>query len=191
MIGNGMRINTKKMTAAAMLAALTAVLGMVPDFGTFKITLESFPVLLSGLMFGPVCGLLTGGIGTFLSQLLKYGLSVTTPLWLLPYVAAGLLSGLCAKKAGFSNTDLQIILITALCQIVITLLNSLAMYADAVVFGYYSPAIWGSVMIRAGSCLIKTVAFGLVFPVLLKKLAPFTGNRKAAGKPGAEEENGK
>lgn len=180
-----MKLSTKKMTTTAMLAAVTAVLGLIAlDFGTFKITLESLPVILAGLMFGPVCGVLTGGIGTFLYQLYKYGLEPSTPLWVLPYMAAGLVSGLLAKKAGYSNTNRQIFLISTLCLVLITVLNSFGMY----VVGYYavgnigSSAFWVSLGIRSGTCLIKIVAFGALLPILLKKLAPFTGNPKAERK---------
>jgi len=177
-----MKLSTKKMTITAMLAAITAVLGLISlDFGTFKITLESFPVLLAGLMFGPLCGFLTGGIGAFLYQLYKYGLDPTTALWVIPYMAAGLVSGLLAKRSGYSNTNRQIFGITALCQVMITVLNSAGMY----VVGYYavgnigSSAFWLSLGIRSGTCVIKIAVFGAVLPVLLKKLSRVTGNRMA------------
>lgn len=176
-----MKFSTKKMTVTAMLSAVTAVLGLVAmDFGTFKITLESLPVILAGLMYGPLSGILVGGIGTFLYQLFKYGLDPSTPLWILPYMIAGLISGLLAKKAGFSNTNRQIFGINALCLVLITVLNSVGMY----IVGYYaignigSGAFWVSLGIRSGTCVIKIVAFGILIPLLLKVLAPVTGNNR-------------
>jgi len=164
-----------------MLSAVTAVLGLIAlDFGTFKITFESFPVILAGLMYGPAAGLLVGGIGTFLYQLFKYGLDPTTLLWVLPYMAAGLVSGLLARKAKFSNTNREIFGINALCLVLITVLNSLSMY----LVGYYAigaigtEAFWISLAIRSGTCVIKIVVFSILFPILLKALAPVTGNRR-------------
>ena len=89
---------TRRLAFDAMLAAMCAVLGALSiDLGNLKITFEGFPVLLGALLFGPLDGLAIGGIGTLVYQLLRYGVSVTTPLWILPYMLAGLLVGLIAK----------------------------------------------------------------------------------------------
>ena len=62
-----MKNHTTQLTLNAMLAAVCAVLGYLAlDLFTLKVTFESFPVLLAGLMFGPVNGALVGLIGTFI-----------------------------------------------------------------------------------------------------------------------------
>ena len=78
---------TKKLAMDSMLAAMCAVLGYLSlDFGNLKITFESVPILLGALLLGPIDGMAIGGVGTLLYQLVRYGVSVTTPLWILPYV---------------------------------------------------------------------------------------------------------
>ena len=87
-------MKTKRLAVDAVLSAMCAVLGAVAiDLNSIKITLESFPVLLGALLFGPVDGMAIGFVGTFLYQLLRYGISATTMLWILPYAAVGWLAG--------------------------------------------------------------------------------------------------
>jgi len=94
-----MKLSVRQLALDAMMAAMCAVLGYVAvDTGSVKVTFESFPVLLGALLFGPVDGLLIGVVGTGLYQLLRYGVSVTTLLWMLPYALCGLLAGWNAKR---------------------------------------------------------------------------------------------
>ena len=66
-----MKNSTAQIAINAMLAALCAVLGYFSlDFVNLKITFESFPVLLAGMMYGPVNGAMVGLTGTFIYQLL-------------------------------------------------------------------------------------------------------------------------
>ena len=71
-----MHFKTKQLTLDAMLAAMCAVLGYLSlDFGNLKITFESLPILLGAMLFGPADGFLIGTVGTFIYQLLRYGVS--------------------------------------------------------------------------------------------------------------------
>ncbi|MBQ4001860.1 MAG: ECF transporter S component, partial [Lachnospiraceae bacterium] len=76
-----------RITYDGLLAALCAVLGSVAaiDIGIAKLTFENVPVVIAGLLFGPVDGMLVGFVGIFLSQLLRYGLDASTALWIAPY----------------------------------------------------------------------------------------------------------
>ena len=177
-------MSTKKIATDAMLAAVCAVLGYVAlDLGALKITFESLPVIFAALMFGPVDGMLVGGIGTFIYQILRYGFSPTTALWILPYVIAGFITGLYAKKHEFSNTAKEIRLIIIAAEIIIFVFNTLAIYVDSKVFGYYSvPYVWGKVGVRLLICIVKSAAFGAFTPGLLIRLSRFTGNGRNNGR---------
>ena len=168
--------STKQLTVNALLAALCAVLGYVAlDIGNFKLTFESVPVLMAGLMYGPLSGVLVGGVGTFIYQLLRYGMSATTALWILPYIMTGLISGLYAKKAEFMNTNRQLRLIIMLMELLIFVLNSFVIYIDSIVYSYYSPVyVFGTIPLRFVVALIKGVAFGALIPIALRKLARIT-----------------
>ena len=89
----------KQLVLNAMLAAVCFVLAMYSlDFGAVKFTFEGIPVHIASLLFGPASGMAVGGVGTLLYQLLRYGITATTPLWILPYVLCGGVVGLAAKR---------------------------------------------------------------------------------------------
>ena len=160
---------TRRLAVDAMLAAMCAVLGALSiDLGNLKITFEGFPVLLGALLFGPLDGLAIGGIGTLVYQLLRYGVSVTTPLWILPYMLAGLLVGLIAR--GEKELSLKRLALAVFSSsLLIFLLNTLVLYLDSKIYGYYSPVyIFGSFLPRLVICLGKAAAYTAVLPELLR-----------------------
>lgn len=181
-------MKTKQLTSNAMLAAMCAALGYVAiDLGNIKITFEGVPVLLAALMFGPIDGMLVGGIGTLIYQLLRYGVTATTPLWILPYVASGLLVGVWAAKRHFDvglrttmspRLRTEIVAAVAAAEFMIFVLNTFSLYVDSHIYGYYSPAfIFGAVGIRLVICALKSVVFGLALPELaaaIRKASRFT-----------------
>ena len=162
-------MKTKQLAINSMLAAMCAVLGYVSlDMGNVKVTLESLPVLLGALLFGPADGALIGLVGTFVYQLLRYGFSATTLLWMLPCIIGGLIAGFYAKKKNFSLSFAQTVFIALLCEFVVTVLNTGVMYVDSKIYGYYSYAyIFGSVSIRFLLCIGRSVVYALVLPPLL------------------------
>ena len=126
------KMTTRQMAADSMLAAMCAVLGAVAlDVGNLKITLESVPIIVGALLFGSLDGAAIGFVGTLVYQLLRYGVSVTTLLWILPYVVCGLIVGLYAQKRGFSLSTKQTIIIVVIAELVVTTLNTGVMYIDS------------------------------------------------------------
>ena len=68
-----------------MLAALYLALNLVGFRAwSFHVTFASLPVVVGALLFGPVEGMLIAFIGEFFNQLLSYGVTPTTALWLIP-----------------------------------------------------------------------------------------------------------
>jgi len=176
-----MKINTRQLAFDAMLAAMCAVLGYISlDMGNMKITFESLPILLGALLFGPVDGFLIGLVGTGIYQILRYGVTATTVLWMLPYMVCGLLVGLYAKKRDFELTGIQVMLIVIANELLITILNTGVMYIDSKIYGYYSFAyIFGSTIIRLVICVVKATAFALILPVLVKAVRKALGEKTA------------
>ena len=161
---------TKRLAAGAMLAAMCAVLGYISlDFGNLKFTFESVPVLVAALLFGPADGAAAGLVGTLLYQLARYGVSATTALWIAPYVLCGALVGLYARKRGFSLTQGELLFTVVSNELLITALNTVVLYIDSRIYGYYSPAfIFGSLALRAAICVGKAVAYSFALPPLLR-----------------------
>lgn len=167
-----MKMNTRKLTINAMLAAMCAVLGYIAiDLGNIKITFESLPVFVSALLFGPVDGIVVGTIGTLIYQLLRYGVTATTLLWMLPYAVGGLIVGMASKKQGFAMSDRRTAAVIIIAELVITLLNTGIIYIDSKLYGWYYPAlIVGSLAVRLAVCIVKGIVFGTFIPMLIKAL---------------------
>ncbi len=163
-------MKTKQLATDAVLAAMCAVLGALSlDFGNLKISFESLPVLMAALMFGPWDGFAVGGIGTLIYQLLRYGVSVTTVLWMLPYALCGFLAGYYARRENFELNNKQITAAVFVSCALIFLLNTIVMYIDSKVYGYYSFVyIFGSMLPRIAVFLIKSAAFSAVMPLLIR-----------------------
>jgi ECF transporter S component (folate family) len=158
-----------------MLIALYVVLSVLTPIKlqNFKFTFEALPVLIGALLGGPLDGLAVGGIGSFIYQLLfsGYGLTVTTPLWVLPHALSGLIVGLYAKARRYDYSFVSVVIIAALSALLVTALNTLALYIDAKVFGYYSNAlVFGSLPLKILTGIILAVLFSLILPQLLKTL---------------------
>ncbi len=170
---------TKRLAIDAMLAAVCAVLGSIPPIGTIKLTFEALPVFLGALLLGPLHGAVIGTLGTFVYQFLEYGLTVTTPLWILPYTAAGLVLGLFAKRCGYEPDRKKLIIVMILTELLITALNTGAIYVDSIIFGYYSKAyVFGSLAIRALLSVAKGAVFGAIIPSLLNAVKKITYGNK-------------
>lgn len=174
-----MKLKTYQLTIDALLAAMCAVLGglLMIDLQVIKITLESFPVFLAAMMYGPLDGALVGGIGTLIYQLLAYGITPTTPLWILPYVIAGAVTGWYAKAHSFNNSPRQIRVCIVMTELLILILNTGVIYIDSKLYDYYSYTyVFGAVGTRFLIALGKSVIFGIFTPALLKKLSRYTHN---------------
>lgn len=168
-------MRTRQLATDAMLAAMCAVLGYLSvDLGNLKITFESLPVLVAAFLLGPADGFIVGCIGTLIYQVLRYGLTATTVLWMLPYMLCGLLVGLYAKKMHFRLSKRQIAWAVVIGEVGILLLNTAVMAADSLIYGYYSKAyIFGSFWIRLAICVAKSVAFALILPGILQAIRKF------------------
>ncbi len=101
------------MTASAMLIAISVVIGIfcktVLNFGggLFRVTFENLPIIMSGIMFGPIIGGLVGAATDIISYLLSpqiYAINITVTLGA---ASVGIVSGFFAryvfKKNGYAR----------------------------------------------------------------------------------------
>ncbi|MBQ9341116.1 MAG: folate family ECF transporter S component [Lachnospiraceae bacterium] len=167
------KIDVRMLALCGMLAAVCFVLGQVSgilDFQSVKVTLEGLPVLIAALMYGPVAGMAVGGIGTFISQCLgKYGLTVTTPLWILPYFIAGLVVGFIAMKKKYTYSMIDYFWIITVSEVIITAINSLGIYIASNIEGWYYPGIiLGNLAVRLLIMVAKILIYSFMVPNLIK-----------------------
>ena len=182
---SNIKTDTRYLALDAMLAAMVAVLGYVSlDFTSIKITFESVPILIGSLLFGPLHGAAIGLVGTLIYQLLRYGVSATTALWILPYVLCGLLVGTYAKAHRYTLSRAQVLFIVVLAELMVTLLNTGVIYVDSKLYGYYTPAlITGSLALRLVICVVKALAYSFALPPLLQAVR----RRSVIGQDGGKE----
>lgn len=168
---------TSRMAMCAMLAALCAVLSYVSiDIGNaMRITLESFPIALGALLFGPGPGAVIAFVGNLIYQLLRHGVTATTLLWIMPYVIGALVIGFGAKRADFRLSRGQTVAVMLMTEVLITALNTGVLYLDSKLYGYYGAYLFALTVPRLALALGKGVVFGLLLPPLMtavKKALP-------------------
>ncbi len=166
------KMNLKRLVYDALLIALCTVLGYVSiDMQVFKLTLENLPVIIGAVLFGPVDGMLIGGIGTLLYQMLKYGFDATTVLWIIPYVVSGLFVGFVAKKKNFDLKLWEMIVLLVINGLIVTGLNTVGLVV-AYKYVYMMPVetVVAAIPTRVLTSIAKSVLYALVVPLLLKGL---------------------
>ena len=173
-----MQNKTKRMATNAMLAALYFALSMLAiPVGGLKLTFEHLPIIIAALMFGPVDALVIGALGELANQMMTYGFTVTTVLWMAPAMFRGLSMGLCAKflsKYVGANAviekklPLAFLVTCVISGLICSLLNTFTLYVDSKMFGYYSYAmVFGVLWIRlAASAVSSVVMAAAAKPVL-------------------------
>lgn len=166
----------KRLVLNAVLIAIYVVLGYlrIPIGNTFRISIAPFAVIMCALAFGPLDGLIVGFMGEFLAQVLgPYGLTYTTLLWCVGETVRGLLLGLCAvlfmkqwRRSLSVPTGKQLVLILVCCVItgmISSLGNTLALYVDSKMLGYYSYAmVFGALLVRLLLSAVTSVLLGYI-----------------------------
>ena len=103
-----------------------------------KISLGSLPFIIIALLCGPAEGFITGSVGTLISQMITYGLTITTPIWLIPGAMAGLVCGLVYIAAGRRTKVLPIAFSVCSGVFTLVLFNFIGTWLDGVLILKYS-----------------------------------------------------
>jgi ECF transporter S component (folate family) len=165
----------KRLVLDAVLIALYVLLGLlkIPIGNMLRINLASFAVIICAVSFGPVDGLIVGFMGEFLSQVLgPYGLTPTTALWALPEAVRGLSLGfvmLALRKDLLRENSAKVkyfiwyLIACVLTGITASLLNTLALYIDSKMFGYYNYyMVFGVLLVRLSLAVVLSGLFGYI-----------------------------
>lgn len=168
----------KIMCLSAVMAALyvgldfLAVSVSAPFGGNLKISLSGLPVIIVSIFGGPIWGAATGFIGAFIGQMLTYGFSATTLLWVLPAVIRGLCVGLLFKAFGRDYKPLKLICITCISSLLVTVFNTGAMIIEQKLYGYYSSylTIFAGIPTRIIAGILTAIVFSLMLPTIIDSL---------------------
>ena len=167
---------TYKMAVAASMAALSLILDVISVRSNIsKFTIYGLPLLLAGFLFGPWVGALAGAVVGFISQMLFYGLSYTTALWMIAPIFWGFLSGLMSKYLIKDNFNLKkVILITFTTSLCVMAINSCALYLDSLILiilfvfnrGDYRPSLCVSLAFACVYCLVIYISYPRLYKII-------------------------
>ena len=176
---NRKKFSTQKMVIIAVLIALHVVLAKVatiPIGNSMKITMSGITEVVAGFLFGPISGGLVGLLGSFLDQMLSYGFTATTLLWILPAALKGLICGWYAKANRYEMNPIQILWVLVVTAVIVTAVNTVTMIIDATMFGYATQAAELSMLgLRVLSGALTSVAYMLIVVPLLHRLKALNG----------------
>ena len=163
----------KRIALNAVLAALYVALSMLSvPVGGFKLTFEHLPVILCAVLFGPIDAIVVGALGELINQMLTFGFTPTTILWMAPAMFRGLSMGLGAvllpkflgRQAMQDKSIPVVFMVTCVVSgLICSLINTFTLYVDSKMFGYYSYAmVFGVLWLRLGTSAISSVLMAVV-----------------------------
>ncbi len=129
-------ISVRTLTTGAMLAALSIIIGIFcKNFlnfgnGLFRITFENFPIVLSGILFGPLAGGIVGAASDILSYILSTQSFAISPIVTLGASSVGIVAGLFSRYVFQHNNTNRIVFSTLLAHLVgSVIIKSIGLYA--------------------------------------------------------------
>ena len=166
-------MHTRRLVTTAALIALYVVLGLLVsvNLGNMRLTFDALPVIIGALLFGGMRGAAIGFCGAFLVQLLSYGLTPTTILWVLPAAARGLFVG-CMREYILRDSR-RLLPVIAASALLVTAINTGVMALDSIIYGYYSRAyVFGALIWRVAAGVLTSLVHAAVLPPVLARLLP-------------------
>ena len=119
-----MKNNVKALTTAAMLTAMSVIIGIIcKNFlnfggGLFRITFENLPIILTGILYGPIIGGAVGAATDLISYFLSAQVYPPNLIVTLGATMVGVVAGIFAKYVVKKRGYLQIIISGAAAHIV-------------------------------------------------------------------------
>ena len=165
----------------AILIALVVVFDILAvKLPNIKITFGGLPIIICAIIYGPLDGAVVGLCGSFIGQLFTYGLSITTPLWIIPAGARGIVMGLLfiafKRIKAFPVLTLEIII----SSIVVTALNTLATYLDGIIIGYDVRIVFVTTVIRFVIGIITAVIYSALTTVIIRATNHYSSKTTSA-----------
>ena len=161
--------NIKKIVQIALLTALFVLFGkfVTLDFGNLKITLKNLPLYVGAISLGTLPGALIGALGELTVQLTgPYGFTATTLFWILPHTIVGAICGFAFEKEYIKlNGEIKYWVFIICLQILLTILNTIVMVVDSLIFGYYNPITIISTFVTR---IMLALLVGFVYCVVIK-----------------------
>ena len=160
-----------KMTLLGLSLALYIALSFASiNLQFIKISMTGLPVIFVAVVYGPIEGMLVGGVGEFIYQLSSYGLTPTTALWILPAVVRGLIVGLMFKQKDVKQHMILWIVTVIICCLTVTVINTFVIWLDAKIFEYPSQLTTITILFRFIGSVASAAIYAVVVPTLFEPL---------------------
>ncbi|MCR5078461.1 MAG: ECF transporter S component [Bacilli bacterium] len=185
----------KRLCIDGILTALFIVISLFRiKLGFLEFGLTSLVTLLACFLLSPIDGMAVGLAGEFINQvfLSGYGLTPTTPLWVLPHVLRPLIVGLIAyffRKGDKPFVRYSPLYFITLCgtALLISGLDTLIIWLDGIIFGYSTVSILLNSGFRVLSSQGSAVAVGLMLVPLYRVLSTLYPKEKREENEPVEE----
>lgn len=170
------KITVRQMVTAAILAALSLALDLVSvKTGQTKFTIYGLPLLVAGIFCGPLVGTLAGFVEGFISQVIQYGITPTTAIWMLAPICWGGISGLIFwlfKK--YRGKPISLIVTIVFTSLFVTGVNTGALLLDGLIYNYSTKFVILQLAMRFivsfGFAVMYTILIVLIYPRLNKTI---------------------
>ena len=96
----------------------------------------------------------------------------TTILWIIPHAVRGLIVGLWAKSRNYRMGKVETTIVIVVSSVVATVLNTIGMYIDGIVWGYEAAA-FASIGIRLVNSVVTSIIFVIIVIPLMKPLRKY------------------
>ena len=152
------------------------------NFSTRRIVLDAMLIALFFVLSSASLRLdafLVGFIGEFLAQVLSYGITATTFLWMLAPALRGLVMGIGVKlfrekmslPAILKHRSWLYMVFVVLSSVAASLMNTAALYVDSKMFGYYEyHMVFGVLLIRLGTGIVSSILMAIIAVPVLQAL---------------------
>lgn len=167
--------NARRLCYTALLAAMYVPLSLyvAVQFGNVRISFGSLPVVIGALLFGPLDAAVVALVGEFFKQLLTYGVTYTTVLYLIPPALRGLVIGaavVLARQRGGRLEERRLVCygVCVAAAVCTTMGNTLVNWLDSVLVGYYFPGlilgdlVWRLIVGMLNAVVMASLAIPLV-----------------------------
>lgn len=179
------KFTIKTLSRMAVLTALYVLMTMLSiKFGNVHITFASLPVVVCALLFGPWQAAGVALMGEFINQMLGYGFTLTTVLWLIPPALRGIIVGTVAllvlRRGRYLEERPIALYITCICAaLTTTVSNTAVIWLDSVIYHYYTFAyVFGDLIMRLFTGVVAAVVIASVAIPIVRLL----GHQKFVGR---------
>ncbi len=150
------RMATRTLACCALLAALSVVLArlfsLMPEESS-RFSIESIPIFLAGIFFGPLAGGLVGFVADFVGCL--FSPYPFNPLFCLPPILYGVFGGISRGLLGKKVTVPRLLL----GLVFPVVLGSILYQSFALAYVYYSETFWEGLVLKLST---RAVQFAIV-----------------------------